>query len=70
MSEANKVGVMTLAELKKLEQTWPIEPDNNAIHEAVEFYWGERCPVHEDGCPTCTAWRLYDKLIGEKEIKA
>jgi hypothetical protein len=57
--------LITLAELKKLEQTLPIEPDNNVIHEAVEFYWGERCPEHEDGCPICTAWKLYDKLIGE-----
>ena len=66
MSEANKVAqLMTLAELKKLEQTWPIEPDNNPVHEAVLFYWGERCPEHEEGCPTCTAWKLYDKLIGE-----
>ncbi len=51
----------------ELEPNTSTEPNNNAIHEAVEFYWGERCPVHEDGCPTCTAWRLYDKLIGEKE---
>jgi len=57
--------LITMAELKKLEQTLPIEPDNNVIHEAVEFYWGERCPEHEDGCPICTAWKLYDKLIGE-----
>jgi len=57
--------LITLAELKKLEQTLPIEPDNNVIHEAGEFYWGERCPEHEDGCPICTAWKLYDKLIGE-----
>jgi len=56
--------LITLTELKKLEQTLPIEPDNNVIHEAVEFYWGERCPEHEDGCPICTAWKLYDKLIG------
>ena len=56
--------LITMAELKKLEQTLPIEPDNNVIHEAVEFYWGERCPEHEDGCPICTAWKLYDNLIG------
>ena len=37
------------------------EPDNNAIHEAVEFYWGERCPEYEEGCATCAAWKLYDK---------
>jgi len=48
-----------------LEPNTSTAPTNNAIHEAVEFYWGERCPEHEDGCPTCTAWKLYDKLIGE-----
>jgi hypothetical protein len=39
-------------------------PENNAIHEAVEFYWGGRCSEHEEGCATCGAWKLYDKLIG------
>ena len=39
------------------------EPDNNPVHEAVQFYWGERCPEHEDGCPTCEAWKQYDQLI-------
>jgi hypothetical protein len=41
------------------------EPHNNPIHEAVEFYWGERCSEHMDGCPTCVAWRLYDEIIKE-----
>ena len=35
----------------------------NAIHEAVQFYWGERCPEHENGCPTCEAWEQYDKVV-------
>ena len=39
------------------------EPNNNPIHEAVQFYWGERCPEHEDGCPICEAWKQYDQLI-------
>jgi hypothetical protein len=38
-------------------------PDNNPVHEAIQFYWGERCPEHEDGCPVCEAWRQYDALI-------
>ena len=38
-------------------------PDNNPVHEAVQFYWGERCPEHEDGCPVCEAWRQYDNLL-------
>lgn len=42
-------------------------PDNNPVHEAVLFYWGERCPEHEDGCPTCEAWRQYDNMIGESK---
>lgn len=35
----------------------------NAIHEAMLFYWGERCPEHEDGCPACQAWEQYDKVV-------
>jgi len=40
-------------------------PDNNPVHEAVLFYWGERCPEHEDGCPVCEAWAQYDNMIGD-----
>ena len=36
--------------------------DNNPVHEAVLFYWGERCPDHEDGCPVCEAWEQYDNM--------
>jgi hypothetical protein len=39
------------------------EPNNNPVHEAVQFYWGERCPEHEDGCPTCVAWKQYDLMF-------
>jgi hypothetical protein len=35
----------------------------NAIHEAMLFYWGERCPEHEGGCPACQAWEQYDKVV-------
>ena len=38
------------------------ELDNNPVHEAVLFYWGERCPDHEDGCPACEAWEQYDNM--------
>jgi hypothetical protein len=34
----------------------------NLIEEAIEFYWGERCPDYEEGCPTCAAWKQYDTL--------
>ena len=40
-------------------------PDNNPVHEAVQFYWGERCPEHEDGCPVCEAWSQYDDMVGD-----
>jgi len=26
-----------------------------------EKHWGERCDVHQDGCPTCDAWKHFDK---------
>jgi len=35
----------------------------NAIHEAMEFYWGERCPEHDAECPACQAWKQYDKVV-------
>ena len=40
-------------------------PDNNPVHEAVLFYWGERCPEHEDGCTVCEAWSQYDDMVGD-----
>lgn len=43
-------------------------PDN-PLHEAVQFYWGERCAEHEDGCPTCVAWRFYDNLTTQGDIR-
>ena len=43
------------------------EPENNPVHEAVLFYWGERCPEHEDGCAVCEAWKQYDNMIGESK---
>jgi hypothetical protein len=33
------------------------------IEEAVEFYWGERCPDHEAECVICQAWKEYDDLV-------
>lgn len=38
----------------------------NKIEEALTEYWGERCPDHEPGCPTCDAWAEYDKLVDER----
>ena len=47
----------------ELEANTSNEPTNNPTHEAVQFYWGERCAEHEDGCPTCIAWEHYDNLV-------
>ena len=47
----------------QLEINMNTAPDNNPVHEAVQFYWGKRCPEHEDGCPTCEAWRQYDDMM-------
>jgi len=47
----------------ELEANTSNEPTNNPTHEAVQFYWGERCAEHEDGCPTCIAWEHYDRLV-------
>jgi hypothetical protein len=44
------------------------EAGDNAIHEAVTFYWGERCPDHIEGCPVCEAWKQYDKLFKDKIV--
>ena len=35
----------------------------NAIHEAMVFYWGDRCPEHDAECPACQAWEQYDKVV-------
>ena len=37
--------------------------DRNAMHEAMQFYWGERCPEYVQGCGTCEAWKQYDAVI-------
>mgnify|MGYP003333065521 FL=1 len=50
-----------------MEANTSTEPDNNPLHEAVQFYWGERCAEHEEGCPTCVAWKFYDKVIAQND---
>jgi hypothetical protein len=32
------------------------------IEEAIEFYWGERCPDKHADCVICQAWSEYDTL--------
>jgi len=27
------------------------------------YYWGARCPDHEDGCPIWEAWKIFDKTL-------
>jgi hypothetical protein len=40
----------------------------NLIEQAIESYWGERCPDHEEGCVVCDAWREYDNLVTDNKI--
>jgi hypothetical protein len=44
--------------------------NTSAIHEAVESYWGERCPDHDPDCPTCKAWQEYDAMKGDNRETA
>jgi hypothetical protein len=37
--------------------------DNNPVHEALLFYWGERCPDHDPDCAVCSAYALYDRMV-------
>lgn len=32
------------------------------IEEAIESYWGERCPDTHADCVVCQAWSEYDTL--------
>jgi len=34
--------------------------DNNPVHEAMLFYWGERCSAYHEECVCCQAWEQYD----------
>jgi len=29
----------------------------------ITVHWGERCPEHEERCPTCQAWDNFDTLM-------
>ena len=40
---------------------------SNPVEEAIEQYWGERCPDHEEGCIICDAWQAYDMLVQSAE---
>jgi hypothetical protein len=37
--------------------------ERNAIHEAMLFYWGEKCSEHDAECPACQAWDQYDAVV-------
>jgi hypothetical protein len=54
--------------MNELEPNTETAPDNNPVHEAITFYWGERCSDHKEGCPTCEAWKQYDSMT-KGEIK-
>lgn len=34
----------------------------NDLATVVEAVWGGRCSRREGGCPTCSAWTLYDAM--------
>jgi len=38
----------------------------NKVEEAMEGYWGKRCPDHEPECVVCKAWEEYDTVYAEK----
>ena len=40
----------------------------NLIEQAIESYWGERCPDQSEGCVVCEAWREYDNLVMDNKI--
>jgi hypothetical protein len=40
----------------------------NLIEQAIESYWGERCPDHSEGCVVCEAWRAYDNLVMDNKV--
>jgi hypothetical protein len=52
-----------MAHNNDLEINTNIDPDNNPVHEAVQFFWGDRCPDYEEGCATCVAWKQYDLMF-------
>jgi len=40
----------------------------NLIEQAIESYWGERCPDQSEGCVVCEAWREYDNLVTDNKV--
>ena len=32
------------------------------IEEAIENYWGERCPDYDADCVVCQAWKEFDAI--------
>ena len=33
------------------------------VEEAMEGYWGARCPDHHAECPACKAWGEYEDMM-------
>lgn len=44
----------------------PLKLKTNLIFEAIEFFWGGRCPEREEGCLVCEAWQQYDNINGKR----
>lgn len=44
----------------------PLKLKTNLVFEAIEFFWGGRCPEREEGCLVCEAWQQYDNINGKR----
>ena len=38
------------------------------LYTAVTDEYGYRCPEHEDRCPVCEAWKVFDNMCGLFEL--
>jgi hypothetical protein len=45
-----------------MTDTTPDYAGLNLIAEAITEWFGERCPDYAEGCPSCEAWKEYDRL--------
>jgi len=38
------------------------------LYTAITDEYGERCSEHEDRCPVCEAWKVFDSMCGLFEL--
>jgi hypothetical protein len=54
---------------KATEQEWVAHyeilgaSEMSKIEEAMEGYWGKRCPDYEQDCLACKAWDEYEDMM-------